>query len=64
MTPELETLRSALQRIIDTEPGYHEGTCYYEMRDGNGEYLGVQPEDPISVIQEMVRIAREALGQV
>lgn len=54
-------LERALEAVIKSEPCIHEGSCFYPMHDGDGEPIGEHPVDPLSVIQDMARIAGEAL---
>ena len=58
---EIERLRAALQSIVDQQPCTDGGGCFYPMHDGDGNYVGEQNVDPLSVIQGMAQTAQEAL---
>jgi hypothetical protein len=59
---ELLIARNALDDIIKAEPSISSGgDCFYPMHGGDGEYLGEQHVDPISVIGGMVQSARYAI---
>ena len=60
---ERDTLRAALEQIIKHQPCLDGGGCFYPVHDGDGEYIGEQNADPISVIACMVGTAQEALNQ-
>lgn len=56
-------LTSALESVIRTQPaGTSTGDLFYEHFDGEGNYLGSEPVDPMSVIQAMVQWAEEGLA--
>lgn len=58
---ENERLREALDKIRQAEPCTHEGSCFYPRHDGDGNFISDDHVDPLSVIQDMVGIARAAL---
>jgi len=51
----------ALENILSAQPCMENGSCFYPMHDGEGEYIGEQPVDPIMVIQNMSIMASDAL---
>lgn len=58
---EVLRLRAALENIVKAQPATEGGGCFYPMHDGEGNYIGEQNVDPLSVIQSMAQIAGEAL---
>ena len=59
---KIEILQEALRSIIKHEPCLDGGGgCFYPMHDGDGNEIGIQNVDPISVIGSMVGTAQEAL---
>ena len=54
-------LRDALQEIINQQPCCEGGGCFYPMHDGEGNYIGEQNVDPLSVIQGMSETAQNSL---
>ncbi len=59
---EVLNLREALRKIVNMEPCLDGGSCFYPVHDGDGNYIGESPVDPVSVIQGMVNTAQEAIG--
>lgn len=59
----LHKLREALEKIVSMLPAMHEGSCFYPMHDGEGNYIGEQNVDPITVIAEIASIASLALHE-
>lgn len=59
-----DLLRATLEQIIQNCPAIFSGTCFYPMYDGDGEYIGEQYVDPVSILGGMVQIASEALEQI
>jgi hypothetical protein len=57
-------LRDALEKIIRAQPSTEGGGCFYPRHDGDGEYIGEENVDPLSVIYGMAQIASESLAQV
>ena len=52
----------ALQMILDTIPVItDDGQMYYESYDYNGNFINAQPVTPSQVINEIQRLAYEAL---
>lgn len=60
---EAERFRTALENIMTQQPCLEGGGCFYPMFDGDGEYIGEQNVDPISVIGGMVETAQDALSK-
>jgi hypothetical protein len=58
---ERDRLREALQEVLDQQPCTLNGSCFYPQLSGDGDYLGEQYVDPLSVIQAMADIARTAM---
>lgn len=59
-----DELISALHLILDNQPaGSSTGECFRERFDPDGEPIGVEHLDPLSVIQNMVAIAEEGLNR-
>ena len=63
MENEVEMLRLALKSIINQQPCFEGGGCFYPMHDGDGNFIGDQTVDPVSVICGMVQTAQDALEQ-
>lgn len=61
LVKEIARLRTALENIVRAQPSTEGGGCFYPMHDGEGNYIGEQNVDPLSVIQGMAQIASEAL---
>ena len=61
MENEVEMLRLALKSIINQQPCFEGGGCFYPMHDGDGNFLGDNHVDAVGVIQVMVQTAQEAL---
>ena len=59
----VKELEEALEKIINQQPCCEGGGCFYPMHDGDGNYIGEQNIDPLSVIQEMVQIAGTILAK-
>lgn len=59
-----DELTSALHLILDNQPaGSSTGECFRERFDPDGEPIGVEHLDPLSVIQNMVAIAEEGMNR-
>ena len=52
----------AMEKIIAQQPCMDGGSCFYPMHDGEGNYIGEQNVDPLSVVQTMAQTAQEALA--
>lgn len=59
---EAARARGALEKIIAMQPCLDAGGCFYPRHGHEGEYLGEEPVDPISVIGGMASAAAEGLG--
>lgn len=57
----MRELEQSFNSIINCVPEMHEGSLIVEHFDGDGNYNGSENVDPLSVIQQMDSIAREAL---
>jgi len=62
LSRENDLLRAALQKIVHQQPCNDGGGCFYPMHDGEGNYIGEDYVDPMSVICGMAQIAQEALA--
>lgn len=60
----LVSATEALESIVRNVPCMHAGGCFYSMHGPEGEYLGEQNVDPLSVIGSMAQIASDALHQI
>lgn len=59
-----DELTSALRAVLEIRPaGSSSGGCFYERFDGDGNCLGAENVDPMSVIQDMAEIAEEGLSR-
>lgn len=57
-------LEAALREILSAQPCLGDGgSCFYPRHDGDGEYVGEQYVDPISVIGAMTGVAARALDR-
>ena len=61
MEVRLIAAQDALSKIINQQPCCEGGGCFYPMHDGEGNYIGEQNVDPLSVIGGMVQTAQDAL---
>lgn len=57
---QLEAMTVALEAVIGQQPCCEGGGCFYPIHDGEGNPIGEQNIDPISVIGGMVQTAQEA----
>ena len=55
-------LREALEKIVDSIPAYSEGQFFTEHFTPDGEQMGVQNHDPVSIIGYIEVAARAALA--
>lgn len=63
LNDRIAVLTNALQGIINMQPCYDNGECFYPQHDGEGNYIGEHHVDPISVIGGMVDVATKAIAE-
>ena len=61
LTTLIDELQATLEGIIRMEPATEGGACYYEVFDGDGNSVGTEFTDPLSVIQSMIAKANEGI---
>ena len=59
---EIRRLRDAMNEIIRMQPCCDGGFYYYPMHDCDGNYIGEQNVDPVTVMQAMAQKAQNALN--
>lgn len=60
----LEKVRERLDNAQRSMPAYHEGGFHFERHDMDGNYIGSENVDPISVVQGLEKAVSEALTAI
>jgi hypothetical protein len=61
---KLEIATAALDRITTGMPSFHEGNFVTMHYDGDGNELGFEHHDPVSIIQSINGVAESALAKI